>query len=433
MVAHQGEMPVGQDLFVVAVVVFGFGLISARIDGSLISPPMVYVAAGIILGPSALGLLDVGLGQEGVRLLAEATLVVVLFSDASRIDLRVLRREYDLPARLLGLGLPLTIAAGGALALVLFGGLEFWEAMLLGAILAPTDAALGEVVVTSPAVPLRIRQALNVESGLNDGIALPVITLFLALAAVEEDLESTSFWVAFVARQVGFGVLFGVGTGLAGAWLINRAVAADRIDGLYRQLATLAVAVAAFGGAEMVEGNGFIAAFTAGLCLGTIVRGPCKDIIDFSEDEGQLLALLTFLVFGATIAGPALDELTWEIAAYAVLSLTAVRMVPVALSLIGMHMRTDTIAFIGWFGPRGLASILFGLLVLEEADLANGPQIYLIVTWTVLLSVFAHGVTASPLSNRYGARLHADRLRAEETAEAMMEDEPVTDLPTRHG
>lgn len=433
MVAHQGEMPVGQDLFVVAVVVFGFGLISARLDGSLISPPMVYVAAGIILGPSALGLLDVGLGQEGVRLLAEATLVVVLFSDASRIDLRVLRREYDLPARLLGLGLPLTIAAGGALALVLFGGLEFWEAMLLGAILAPTDAALGEVVVTSPAVPLRIRQALNVESGLNDGIALPVITLFLALAAVEEDLESTSFWVAFVARQVGFGVLFGVGTGLAGAWLINRAVAANRIDGLYRQLATLAVAVAAFGGAEMVEGNGFIAAFTAGLCLGTIVRGPCKDIIDFSEDEGQLLALLTFLVFGATIAGPALDELTWEIAAYAVLSLTAVRMVPVALSLIGMHMRTDTIAFIGWFGPRGLASILFGLLVLEEADLANGPEIYLIVTWTVLLSVFAHGMTASPLSNRYGARLHADRLRAEETAEAMMEDEPVTDLPTRHG
>jgi NhaP-type Na+/H+ or K+/H+ antiporter len=433
MVAHQGEMPVGQDLFVVAVVVFGFGLISARLDGSLISPPMVYVAAGIILGPSALGLLDVGLGQEGVRLLAEATLVVVLFSDASRIDLRVLRREYDLPARLLGLGLPLTIAAGGALALVLFGGLEFWEAMLLGAILAPTDAALGEVVVTSPAVPLRIRQALNVESGLNDGIALPVITLFLALAAVEEDLESTSFWVAFVARQVGFGVLFGVGTGLAGAWLINRAVAANRIDGLYRQLATLAVAVAAFGGAEMVEGNGFIAAFTAGLCLGTIVRGPCKDIIDFSEDEGQLLALLTFLVFGATIAGPALDELTWEIAAYAVLSLTAVRMVPVALSLIGMHMRTDTIAFIGWFGPRGLASILFGLLVLEEADLANGPEIYLIVTWTVLLSVFAHGMTASPLSNRYGARLHADRLRAEETAEAMMEDERVTDLPTRHG
>ena len=157
-------------------------------------------------------------------------------------------------------------------------------------------------------------------------------------------------------------------------------------------------AVAAFGGAEIVEGNGFIAAFTAGLAMGTIARGSCEDIIDFSEDEGQLLALITFLVFGATIAGPALDELTWQIAAYAVLSLTVVRMVPVAVSLVGAHLRRDTIAFLGWFGPRGLASILFGLLVLEEADLTNGPEIYLIVTWTVLLSVFAHGITAAPLS-----------------------------------
>jgi NhaP-type Na+/H+ or K+/H+ antiporter len=424
---------VGQSLFVVAVMVLGFGLISARLDGTLVTPPMVYVLAGIILGSAGLGLVDIGLGQEGVRLLAEATLVIVLFSDASRIDLRVLRQEYQLPARLLGVGLPLTIAAGGGLALVLFGGLELWEAMLVGAILAPTDAALGQVVVTSPAVPVRIRQALNVESGLNDGIALPVITLFVALAAVEEDLESASFWVEFVARQVGFGVLFGVGVGLAGAWLINRAVAAGSIDGLYRQLATLAVGVAAFGGAEMVEGNGFIAAFTSGLAMGTIARGPCEDIIDFSEDEGQLLALLTFLIFGATIAGPALDEMTWEIAVYAVLSLTVVRMVPVALSLVGIHLRWETVAFLGWFGPRGLASILFGLLVLEEADLTNGPEIYLIVTGTVLLSVFAHGFSAAPLSSRYGARLETEREQMADEAPQMMEDEPATALPTRHG
>jgi NhaP-type Na+/H+ or K+/H+ antiporter len=422
-----------QYLFVIAVVVLGFGLISARLEGSMVTPPMVYVAAGIALGTAGLGLLDLGLDQEGVRLLAEATLVIVLFSDASRIDLRVLRREYHLPARLLGIGLPLTIAAGGGLALLLFGEFELWEAMLLGAILAPTDAALGQVVVTSPAVPVRIRQALNVESGLNDGIALPVITLFIALAAVEEDLESTSFWVEFVARQIGFGVLFGVGIGWAGAKLINAAVAREWIDGLYRQLGTLAVGVAAFAGAELVDGNGFIAAFTAGLALGTIARGPCADIIDFSEDEGQLLALITFLVFGATIAGPALDELSWQIGLYAVLSLTLVRMVPVALSLLGLHLRSDTIAFLGWFGPRGLASILFGLLVLEEAELASGPEIYLIVTWTVLLSVFAHGMTAAPLSRRYGARLAEDRRRAEDEGTPMMEDESVTDMPTRHG
>ena len=419
-----------RDLFVIAVMVLGFGLVSARLKGTVITPPMAYVTAGIILGPSALGVVDLGLEQEGVRLLAEATLVIVLFSDASRIDLRVLQAEYQLPARLLGLGLPLTIAAGGGLAVLWFGDLDVWEAMLVGAILAPTDAALGQVVVTSSAVPVRIRQTLNVESGLNDGIVLPVVTLFLALAAVEEDLESTSFWVAFVARQLGFGVLVGLGIGLAGAALINRAVAADRIDGLYRQLATLAVGVAAFGGAAAIEGNGFIAAFTAGLAMGTIARGPCEDIIDFSEDEGQLLALLMFFVFGAVIAGPALDELTGPIAAYAVLSLTVVRMVPVAISLLGRHLRRDTVAFVGWFGPRGLASILFGLIVLEEIELAAGSEIYLIVTWTVLLSVFAHGVTAAPLSARYGARL-AERRRSVGGTEPMTEDEPATELPTR--
>ena len=421
----------GQNLFVIAVVVFGFGLVSGRLEGTVITPPMAYVTAGIVLGSAGLGLLDLGLSQEGVRLLAEATLVIVLFSDASRIDLRVLRKRRQLPIRLLGIGLPLCIAAGGALALLLFTGLQFWEAMLVGAILAPTDAALGQVVVTSPAVPVRIRQALNVESGLNDGIVLPVITLFLALAAVDEDLQSASFWAEFVARQIGFGLLVGVGIGLAGAWLIKRAVAADRIDGLYRQLGTLAVAVAAFGGAEIVEGNGFIAAFTAGLAMGTIARGTCEDIIDFSEDEGQLLALITFLVFGATIAGPELDELTWQIAAYAVLSLTVVRMVPVAVSLVGAHLRGDTIAFLGWFGPRGLASILFGLLVLEEAELANGLEIYLIVTWTVLLSVFAHGITAAPLSNRYGARLDSGRDEMDSDDDMMSEDHPVPELPTR--
>lgn len=421
----------GQDLFVTAAVVIAFGLVSGRLAGTWITPPMVYVAAGMILGSAGLGVVDLGLEQEGVRLLAEATLVVVLFSDASRIDLRVLRTEYLLPVRLLGLGLPLTIAAGGGVALLLFDGLEPAEAFLLGAILAPTDAALGQVVVTSPAVPVRIRQALNVESGLNDGIALPVVTVLVAVAAAEEELESASFWAEFAARQIGFGVLAGVAVGAAGAWLLEKAIGRGWVDGVFRQLATLAVGVAAFGGAEMLEGNGFIAAFVAGLAMGTIARGPCEHIVDFSEDEGQLLALLTFFVFGATIAGPALDELTWSIVAYAGLSLTVVRMVPVLLSLIGAHVRPVTAAFLGWFGPRGLASIVFGLLVLEEAELANGDRIYLVVTATVLLSVYAHGITAGPLARRYGDRLAGDRRAMAEEGEAMMEDEAVTELPTR--
>lgn len=422
----------GTDLLVIAMFVIAFGLVSNRLADTSLTPHMAYVAFGIVAGGSGLGLLDLPLSSEGVTLLAEATLVLVLYSDAARLDLRVLRREAAIPARLLGIGLPLTIAAGGAAAVLLFTDLAFWEAMLIGAILAPTDAALGQVVVSSEVVPVRIRQAINVESGLNDGIALPVVTLFLALAAIEDDLESTGYWVAFLGRQIGFGLLAGLVAGVISGWVIDRGSRRGWMDGLYRQLATLAVAAAAYGLAEVLEGNGFIAAFVAGLAMGTITRDSCRYVFDFSEDEGQLLALLTFLVFGASMAGPALDELTWEIALYAVLSLTVLRMLPVAVALVGSRLRRDTVAFLGWFGPRGLASILFGLFALEEAALTNSEEVFLVVVWTVLLSVVAHGITAAPWARRYGAAHEAAVEQMAARGETMPESVSVTELPVRH-
>lgn len=409
------------EIAVVATFVLGYALVSRRLSTTPLTGPIVFVGAGILLGPTALGVIDLGMDEGVVRVLAEATLVLLLFTDAIRIDLRRLRYQIALPARLLGIGLPLTVVAGLAVALGLFPGFGLWEAALLAAILTPTDAALGAAVVSNPRVPERIRQGLNVESGLNDGLMLPIITLFLALAATEEGLESAGFWVEFAAKQIGFGVLVGAAVGVAGGYLINRFASMNWMEGAFRQLATLAVGVGAFAAAEALEGNGFVAAFVAGLAFGAAAREHCEGIYNFAQDEAELLALLTFLFFGVAIAGPALDELTWQILVYALLSLTVVRMVPVAAGLIGGGFKAPTVGYLGWFGPRGLASIVFGLTILEEADLVNGDLIFLVVTWTVMISVLLHGISAVPLSERYADWFVA---RTEPMEEAM-EVEPM--------
>lgn len=410
---------------IVAVAIFLYALISRRLERTFITAPMTFVAAGILLGPDALDLLDLEIDEGAVRVLAEATLVLVLFTDAIRIDLMRLRHQIELPARLLGVGLPLTVGAGTLAALAVFPAFGIFEAALLAAILAPTDAALGQAVVSNPRVPVRIRQALNVESGLNDGLMLPAITILLALAAAEVDLETPGYWATFALEQIGYGVLVGVAAGVIGGRLLDWFAGRDWIEGGFRQLATLAVGVAAFAAAEAVGGNGFVAAFLAGLAFGAAAREHCSGAYDFAEDEGQLLALLTFLFFGVALAGAALDELTPRIAVYAALSLTVVRMVPVALVMLGAGLSLPTVGYLGWFGPRGLASILFALFVLEDADLPVADDLLLTVTWTVLGSVLLHGATSVPLAGRYADWWQANR------AEPMPENAEVESMPTR--
>ena len=197
------------DIAIVAAFVVAYAIVSARLSTTLITGPIVFVSFGLIVGPEALDVVDLSLDNEVVRTLAELTLVLVLYTDASRIDFRVLRRSSQIPLRLLFLGLPLTIALGAGFGALLFDGLDLWEVALLAAVLAPTDAALGQAVVTNPRVPVRIRQALNVESGLNDGIAVPFIIFFVAGAAATEELQSTGFWIEFALKQIGFGLLVG--------------------------------------------------------------------------------------------------------------------------------------------------------------------------------------------------------------------------------
>ncbi|MEL7058832.1 MAG: cation:proton antiporter [Acidobacteriota bacterium] len=406
-----------------ALGILGFGLISRRVQTTIVTAPIVFVAFGLAL--AQLDVLHLEIEREALKLLAEVTLALVLFTDAARMDLRTLRRHHDLPLRLLAIGLPLTVGLGWLLALWIFPELTAWQAAMLAAILAPTDAALGQAVVSSPRVPVRVRQALNVESGLNDGIALPLVLLFMSACAAAVAGESgAAYWGRFAALQVTLGPLVGIAVG----WLGGRAVAAARahgwMDDAFVRLSSLGLALLAFAAAELVHGNGFIAAFVAGLALGHTSREVVEELCEFSEAEGQLLTLLLFAAFGAALLPAALPRVGWPALLYGVLALTVVRMLPVALALLGTGVRPATTLFLGWFGPRGLASVLFALLIVENAAVGGAERVFDIVMVTVALSVLAHGTTAVPGANWYAR--HTGRMQDDAP-----EHVPVPELPTR--
>jgi NhaP-type Na+/H+ or K+/H+ antiporter len=391
-------------LAVLGAVVLAYALFSRRLEQSVISAPMVFVGAGILAGPDALDLVSLDVTRGTAFHVAELALAIVLFSDAARIDLRSLRGNASLPGRLLAIGMPATIALGMAAGAAFLTELEFWEAAIVAAVLAPTDAALGEAVVSNPRVPQRIRQALNVESGLNDGLSVPFLALFLAIAA-DQTVPQAREWLGFAAEQIGLGTLIGAATGGIGAWLVERASGRELMTDTFEQLAVLALAVLAFVLADEAGGNGFIAAFVGGLAAGGMGKVCGERILAFTEREGQLLSLAVFFMFGVAAIG-FLDEANWQIAVYAGLSLTIVRMLPVALAVAGTGFNASSIAFMGWFGPRGLASIILALVVAEEEPhLPALGTILAAMTVTVLASVVLHGLSARPLAAAY-ARTH---------------------------
>ena len=406
-------------LAALALILLGFAAISGRIDGTSLTGPMVFTAAGLVVGVEALGFVDPAATGIEVKTLAEATLAVVLFSDASRIDLTALRRTLGIPARLLGIGLPLTILAGFVGGIALLGDLAWPEALVLAVILAPTDAALGQVVVTSPRLPVRIRQSLNVEAGLNDGICVPLFFIALAVALAEDGAIGDGAAAELVLEKIGYGVLGGVIAGVAAAVVVIHAGGRRFIDATWLQVVPLAGALLGYGLAEAIGGSGFIAAFVGGMAFGGLRRHRGGDVSYLMEQTGAVLAAVTFIVFGAILLGPALRELTWQIALYAVLSLTLVRMVPVAIAMLGTSARRPTVGFLGWFGPRGAASIVFALLLLEEESALPNQDVILTTAFvTVALSVLAHGASAAPLATRYANWLDARSARSSAAPES---------------
>jgi NhaP-type Na+/H+ or K+/H+ antiporter len=389
------------ELAIVAASVLAVAGVSRRLTGTPVTSAMVFVVIGVLVGPLVIDQVTAAPTGEGVRTLAELTLAVVLFADASRIKPRVLRHEYAVPLRLLGIGLPLTIALGAALAALIFGQLNGTEVIVLAILLAPTDAALGAAVVTEPRLPSRIRQGLNVESGLNDGICVPLLLIALAAAEVEDNASTGHHAIRIVAEQIGYGILGGVAAGLVAAGVVAFAYRRNLVTEPWLQVVPVGGAGLAYGIAAALGGSGFIAAFVAGAIFGALVSRESEQASRLSEELGDLLGGVTFLVFGAVLLGPALQHLTWRIVLYAVLSLTLIRMLPVAIAMIGTDARKPTVAFLGWFGPRGLASIVFAVIVVEEAHLPGASTILTTTYVTIGLSVIAHGVSAAPLAGRY--------------------------------
>ncbi len=393
----------GSGLVAIALLVLAYAAVSRRLSGSVVTSAMVFVAGGMLVSGEALGWLDATIGSESVRWVAEATLTVVLFSDASRIDLAALRREYLVPLRLLAIGLPLTIVAGALAGVAVLGELALIEAFLLAIVLAPTDAALGQAVVTDPRVPSRVRQGLNVESGLNDGICVPLLLIAIAVAEAEEGAIGNGAAAQLVLEEIGYGCVGGVVAGLAAALVVRVGVPRRLLDSIWLQVVPVAGAALAYGLAVWMHGSGFIAAFVGGAVFGGLRHEVGGEVTRFLEETGGLLGAVTFVLFGAVMLVPMLDDLTAEIVLYALLSLTLVRMVPVGLAMLRSGARRPTVAFLGWFGPRGLASIVFAVILVEEADLANESVLLNTIFFTIGLSVLLHGLTATPLAGRYAA------------------------------
>jgi len=398
-----------------AVFLLIYSAVAGRIERSLISGPIVFTAAGFILGADGLGILRIHIDGEGLRLLAKLTLAMVLFTDAANADFSIVKRNLDLPKRLLLIGLPLTIVLGLVIAAVVFPRLEILEMALLAVMLAPTDAALGKPVVTNPAVPPAMREALNLESGLNDGICVPIVVLLLGLA-VGTQIEGGT--VAHVARVVVEAIGIGLIVGLALTWLTTLMLrfAENRgwISAHWVEIPIVALAAACFAAAQAAGGSGFIACFAGGLLLSGLHARHKEELLRGAAHTGEALALLTWVVFGGIVVARMIDRFTWPALLYAMLSLTVIRMLPVFLCLIGTRTSTADKLFIGWFGPRGLATIVFAVLVLDE-KLPGNDTIMLAAGWTVLLSVIAHGVTANPLVRRIATRASTqaeDDLRA---------------------
>ncbi|MEQ6903145.1 cation:proton antiporter [Nocardioides sp. YIM 152588] len=410
-----------------AALVAGWALLSGALSRHNVTGPMVFVAAGYLLGNPDWGPMRVDVATESARFVAEVTLALLLFADASRIDATQLRHSAAVPARLLGIGLPLAMIAGTAAAVAVVTDLPWVLALFVGAALAPTDAALSAAVITDERVPLRLRRSLNVESGLNDGIATPVVAMALAGSAaalgVTESAESVA--VVDALRDLGVGVLAGLVVGAGGAWATDRATRRGWTSSSARRLAVLALAVVAYSSALAAEGNGFIAAFVAGVAFSGVAARDAADeegLVVLPELGGELLALVVWFLFGAGLVPIIAANIDAAAVLFAVLALTLLRMAPVAIALVGAGLPRRDVLFLGWFGPRGLASVVFALLAVETLAESAHPMAgwaLAAIALTVLLSVVLHGLSAGPVARRFAppAAEAAEAAGAAEVAE----------------
>ncbi len=397
-------------LFLLALFTVCYTLLAKTLNDGILTAPILFLGFGYLMAES--GLMPLSEAEHLLHIVAELALIILLFLDAAQINLKSLRRRHQWPMRMLGLGLPLAIVIGTAAAAPFYSGYPLVVAALAAALLAPTDAALGQAVMANPDVPERVRRALTLESGLNDGLALPVILLFASMAGEVMQPEETN-WLQFGAQQVILGPLVGGAIGAVGGVLFlaakQRGMTTDTIEGI----GAIAMAGGAYLAAGFVDGNGFISAFVAGLFFGNVIRGQCAFIYEFTESEGQMLSWGAFFLIGLALLPTAIAHLDAATLAVILISLFVVRPLAIWLSLAGTDAAPLTRLFFGWFGPRGLATALFALLVVDQIDHEIGEQLLNLAVNAVWISAVLHGVTAVPFSKWYALHI-SDREGAAE-------------------
>jgi len=410
-------------ILILSFTVLFFSLISNKLHNTIITLPIAFTFTGFIFGSDLMDLVNIPLSSGLIRFFAEVALVLVLYSDASRISLDSVRKHHNIPVRLLLIGLPLTVIFGCVLAKFLFSDFSWFEAALIAAILAPTDAALIHTVVSYEKVPIRIRQALNIESGLNDGLMLPVIIALLSF--INTSIESLSMheWLLFILMQIPIGIAIGILVGYFGGKISESRIKKRWMNKLFEELFAIALAFLTYSLAQITNGNGFIAVFVCGLMVRKTSKTLSAQISNFAAAEGQLLVLILFFFFGSSFLGSVLASVNWKIFLYSVLSLTVVRMIPVFLSIIGCKLKFETFFYLGWFGPRGIASIVFTFLMIEKIESDLAPVIFSIAITTIFLSILLHGITSLPLAKWYSKKLY--------TKERKEEHKKVSEMPTR--
>ncbi|MBW2707392.1 MAG: cation:proton antiporter [Deltaproteobacteria bacterium] len=392
------------ELAVLALFIFCYSLVAGRLERAATSGPIVFVVAGLLMGPLGLGWFDGDISRTGLRVLADLTLALILFIDAANADLAILKRQFRIPSRMLIVGLPGVIFLGTIIAALLFDTLSLFEAAILGTILAATDAALGKAVITNKAVPVQIREGLNIESGLNDGLCVPILFVFIALALGSgTEGGSTMLALKLVTQELGIGLVVGLGLTAVGTWLLRWCWNQGWVTEIWKQIPVVGLAIACFSVAQSLHGSGYIAAFTGGLLFGFMAKEATHRLVLAAEGTGETLALMTWMLFGATVIGQSVQHFTWEMLVYALLSLTVIRMLPIFLSLTGTGESAASKLFLGWFGPRGLASIVFAIIVVNKGVPA-AKFIAMVVVLTVFFSLVAHGVSANPLAKLLGQK-----------------------------
>lgn len=390
---------------ILAVIIFLYSVIADKLERTIVGGAFAFTVIGLALGTGGFGILNLTLDRVGLSVLAEFTLALLLFTDAADTDRKELKRSAILPERLLLIGLPLTILFGIVTGAALFSTIALLEIALLATILAPTDAALGKAVVSDKSVPGSIRSGLNLESGLNDGICVPIFLVFLAF--ITNDVGDQIFWqlaLQLIAEEVGIGALTGIVIAGVGAMLINLRQSHEKISPTWKQLLVPALALACFASAQALGGSGFIASFVGGLLFGWIGQQKTESFLLAAESTGNALSVVTWVAFGALVVPRVFDTVTWEVAIYAVLSLTVVRMLPVWICLKGSSMSIGEVLFVGWFGPRGLASIVFTVMAIE-GGVPGADFIAVVVACTILFSIIGHGLSAKPFARLLASSL----------------------------